>query len=96
MNVGPMGSIGRAQQEAADRARESQSDKKAEQASGIGEAQHDEGAGDRDADGRRIWEEVAEKKPSESDESDSSAPAGESPQSKDPSGQSGKNIDLSG
>lgn len=96
MNVGPMGSIGGAQQEAADRARQSQSEKKAEQAGGIGEAQHDEGAGDRDADGRRIWEENAEEKPSETEESDSTPTANDSPPSKDPSGQSGNNLDLRG
>ncbi len=109
MSVGPMGILGGAagsplsqsqgsdvnktQQEATDQSRRTQADNQAEQASGVGQTEHDEQASDRDADGRRLWE-IAEKPPRDS--VDEERDAGETPQSKDPSGSRGGQLDISG
>ena len=110
MSVGPLGMIGsaagtplsqtkgsdadKAQHDAANQARESTAARQAERASGIGQTEHDEQASDRDADGRRVWE-IGGKKPQE--ESADEQSAGETaPQSKDPTGRSGSQLDLSG
>jgi hypothetical protein len=59
-------------------------------AAGIGQTDgEDHQTADRDADGRRAWE-IPPQKNAEGD------PADEPPQVKDPSGQSGGTIDLSG
>ncbi len=107
MSVGPMGMAGsaagsvyaqghgsdveRTQQDEANHTRQSQSSEKAEQASGVGQTEEDEGANDRDADGRRLWEAPPEG-PSAAEEQ----PPGDQPRSKDPTGQAGGNLDLSG
>lgn len=108
MSIGPLGIVGglagaplaqtkgseleRAQQDTSAQARETKTNQTAEQAAGIGLTDgEDHQASDRDADGRRLWE----------------APAGggdgtkaEQPptprQSKDASGVSGTQLDLSG
>jgi hypothetical protein len=71
------------------------SNQKAESAAGIGETDgEDHEAAERDADGRRIWEESPKKKEGEpAAEDEASADA---PRSKDPSGASGNLLDLSG
>ncbi len=71
-----------------------QSDKKAENAAGIDAADgEDHETAERDADGRRIWEDSHRKK---EDESEDSPPPPESPRCKDVSGQSGTLLDLEG
>ena len=87
--------VGRAQQESTNQARKVESAQKAEDAAGVGETDQDEEASDRDADGRRIWEVGPDGKrrmkrlpPSVAEES--------SPRSKDATGQSGNQLDLSG
>ena len=90
------------QQQATDQTRKANSDDKAEQASGVGETEQDEQASDRDADGRKLWEgtpesEQSESEQSESEQSDSETPTGgDVQQSRDPSGERGSNLDLSG
>lgn len=73
-------------------------EKHAEQSAGIGQTEQDQETSDRDADGRRHWErrdEAGTKLPN-----DSARPVSETDsnlrQSKDPTGQSGVNLDLTG
>lgn len=107
MSIGPTGMIGsaagsplaqgqgsevnRAQQDTADHARQNQLAEKAEDAAGVGQTEEDEGASDRDADGRRLWE-----APPEAPEQEAEEPQGADPRSKDPTGQKGGQLDLSG
>jgi hypothetical protein len=82
----------KAQQQATDQARQANSDEKAERAAGVGETEQDEQASDRDADGRKLWE-----GDSGAEQSDSESPdAHQTPPSRDPSGDRGGNLDLSG
>ena len=69
------------------------SGEKAENAAGIAATDEDSQTEDRDADGRRLWEETA-KAGSKHEAGDKAAEA--APKSKDPSGQSGNQLDLSG
>jgi hypothetical protein len=84
--------VDRAEQDANDQKRQVTNELKAEAAAGIAETDGQEHqTNERDADGRRPWEILAKKaKPAE--------PAAELPpvQSKDPSGESGGQLDLSG
>ena len=107
MSIGPMGTLGsaagsqlaqgqgsdvnRAQQDTADNARQTQSTDKAESAAGVGQTEQDEQATDRDADGRRIWE-----LPPEAGEQEPEQQALGEQRSKDPTGQKGGQLDLSG
>lgn len=71
--------------------RKVQADREAEAAAGIGETDGEDHETDqRDADGRRIWEDTGRKK-SEDEKSQEDAP-----RSKDASGHSGNLLDLSG
>jgi hypothetical protein len=78
--------------DAADQAREVQANRQAEAAAGIGETEEDSQASERDADGRRLWEQPAKPPPEEADESEAALPH----LSKDPSGESGGELDLLG
>lgn len=109
MNIGSVGIVGsfstgqlqqargadadRAAQDARTQARGADSARQAEAAAGIGQTMEDEGASDRDADGRRLWERAEQKadgeKPSESGDQ-------ELPHSRDPSGDAGGTLDLTG
>ena len=86
--------VERAGQDATSQQRRVQTDQKAESAAGVGEADGDDHeAEERDADGRRLWEEASkpEGEPAETD--DTPLP----PQrSKDTTGESGNLLDLSG
>jgi len=109
MNVGPMsGVVGsaagaplsqtagseteRAKKDATATQRQVDNDTKAEKASGVGQTESDEGTSDRDADGRRLWEQAAAAKQDDTQPSDPEPPN----QTKDPTGQSGSELDLSG
>ena len=59
---------------------------KSERASGIGETEQDQQASERDADGRRLWEETGKKKTSRE------AEAAKPRQAKDPTGVSGNSL----
>jgi len=111
MSVGPMGAVPgsvagsplaqtsgseteRARHDAGAQQRRIQSDQKAESAAGIGETDgEDHETADRDADGRRPWE--APPEPGAAETSDPNAPA-DPPRNKDPSGESGNLLDLTG
>jgi hypothetical protein len=63
-----------------------------EKASGIGQTEQDSEASERDADGRRLWEDTGKKK-----KEDASAEQSETQrQAKDASGMSGNSLDLTG
>jgi hypothetical protein len=105
MSIGPMGGtpanaagvplaqtkgseIDRAQQEVAARQRQSYYSEKADAAAGVGETDgEDHETAERDADGRLLWE-----PPDESTPAEKHVP----PKSKDPTGQSGSFLDLTG
>ena len=111
MNLGPMGVIGstagsslaqsqgtdvnRAQQDTSDQSRQAQLNDKAEKAAGVGETEQDAETSDRDADGRRPWEITRAVDPDDSVEQDGSSDETDR-KSKDPSGQKGRRLDLSG
>jgi hypothetical protein len=81
----------RTQKDAAARERLVDGQAKSERASGIGETQEDQQTGERDADGRRLWETPAKKKDvAASDEPELERKA------KDPTGMSGNELDLTG
>lgn len=66
---------------------------RADAAAGVGVTQGDTETSDRDADGRRLWEVGPDKKKlDDSSDSNTTAP----PPAKDPTGQSGTHLDLSG
>jgi hypothetical protein len=82
----------RAQKDAATRERLVDGQNKSERASGIGTTQEDQQTGERDADGRRLWER-SEKKKSATGEPDAAEPER---RAKDPTGLSGNALDLTG
>lgn len=86
--------IDRTKSEVANRAREAEAERLSEVASGVGETGEEKEAGDRDADGRRFWETPLDGQRSTMGESASANAS--ILQSKDASGQSGRNVDLSG
>jgi len=111
MSIGPMGMMGslaggqlaqtkgsdtdRVQQETAAQSRETKTAEKAELAAGIGQTTEDAETSDRDADGRRLWEPGDE--PDEQATADgANGAADEMPKAKDPAGDCGVNLDLSG
>lgn len=76
------------------------SEKHADAASGIGTTEEDQGAEDRDADGRRLWED-----PADDDGEQDEHPPQEQPETppqptdkrvKDPKGEAGSRLDLLG
>jgi len=109
MSMGPIGGIAssvagtslaqakgseveRAQHDSTAQQNRAQNDMRAEMAAGIGQADgEDHEAAERDADGRRLWEQQAGP-PKAEDETPPPPP----PMSKDATGQSGNNLDLSG
>lgn len=111
MSMGPLGIIGsvattrqaqtkggeadRAAQDTANQARQTASENKAEQAAGIGQTEQDQESSDRDADGRRLWEEQGPGNQEEPQDSPANEEA-DAPRSKDPTGASGQQLDLSG
>jgi hypothetical protein len=111
MSVGPMGFFGsiaatplaqsqgsdvdRAAQDSAGQSRQASNEAKAENAAGIGQTDGEEhAAAERDADGRRLWEKPPGKKdPAGAPPAPAAVPP---PLSKDASGQSGNQLDLTG
>jgi len=107
MSIGSLGLIGslattplpqkaadadKAVRDAADQSREAQAARLAEAAAGIGETEEDSQASERDADGRRLWEQPPGKPPP--DEEAASAQDTPPALSKDPSGEAGGELDL--
>jgi len=84
--------VERTQQDATAQQARATSNQKAEAAAGIGETDgEDHETAQRDADGRRLWEEPPEP-PEKAEEDEAPVP----PRSKDPSGASGNLLDLTG
>ncbi len=112
MSVGPMGGLAgsaagsslaqtkgseveRAAQDTASQKRRIHTDAKAESAAGIGETDgEDHESAERDADGRRIWEDQRRGEPDAQDGGDLEAPP--TRQSRDATGTSGNQLDLTG
>ena len=110
MSTGALGAIGsvatgqlqqtrsaeadRATQEVSNQTRHAESNRRANDAAGIGETQREGETSERDADGRRLWE--RSEKPKQNAPEDPSAESATTSQSKDPSGIAGNQIDLSG
>ena len=86
--------VERTQQDVRNQQREARNDVRAENAAGIGETDgEDHQPGERDADGRRFWEESPGRKASRTAEP---AAGPQEPQSKDATGKTGSLLDLSG
>ncbi len=83
----------RAQKDSAAQHRQIDANQKAEQAAGIGQTEQDQESSDRDADGRRLWEGPAN---SAKDAKNEEAPDALLRQSKDATGQSGTQLDVTG
>lgn len=110
MSIGSLGIVGslaatplaqkgpeaeKVQRETVDHSRQTQSQSLAESASGIGQTEEESQASERDADGRRPWEQRERKTPAEIEEpasQDAAVPAA----AKDPSGNCGKLLDIQG
>jgi hypothetical protein len=89
----PAGDTDRAQHDSGAQQSQNHSDLKAEQAAGIGQTDgEDHETEDRDADGRRPWELPPKKKEAAAEASTSES----TPHSKDPSGERGNSLDLTG
>jgi len=84
----------RVDSDATDQTRATTADEHAENAAGIGQTEEDSGTTDRDADGRRIWENTRRKKAAPSATAPTESPA--PPVSKDPTGACGGELDLVG
>ena len=110
MSIGSLGIVGglagmplsqrtaeleRAERETAEQAREAKAAEKAEDAAGIGQTEEDSQAAERDADGRRPWEQQG--KPKAAANQDPPAESGPVPaRPKDPTGERGGELDLVG
>jgi hypothetical protein len=86
--------VERVQQETAVHERAVESTAEAEAAEGIGTTNEEQAASDRDADGRRPWEIGPQENPDDSAKLSSDSPS--SQRAKDPTGQAGSQLDLSG
>jgi len=82
----------RVERETTEQSRAADATEHAENAAGIGQTEEDAGTTDRDADGRRLWENTRRKKAAAADAAESTAP----PVSKDPTGSCGGQLDLVG
>ena len=86
--------VERTQQDLRNQQRQVQNDVRAENAAGIGEADgEDHQPAERDADGRRFWEESPGRKTSRSPQAQGTP---DQPRSKDATGKTGSLLDLSG
>jgi len=83
----------RAQKESLAQHRQITAQQQAELAAGIGQTQQDQESSERDADGRRLWEAPAKPSKETSDDGPNETPPR---QSKDATGQSGTQLDLTG
>ena len=84
------GSQERAAADAATVERQATQDRKADAAAGVGEAAEDQQSGDRDADGRRLWEPPPEKSTAAREQEAPPSP------SKDATGTAGNTLDMTG
>ena len=82
--------VDRTQKDSAAHTRQVDANQQAERAAGIGQTEQDQEAFERDADGRRLWE-----APPDAKDADANNATG-TRQSKDATGQSGTQLDLTG
>jgi hypothetical protein len=110
MSAGPIGTIGslatgqlqqgrqadagRANQDAGDQSRAVEGSKRAENAAGIGEMEQEGAASDRDADGHRPWEK--RQRPHDPAKPSELPGEPEAPRGRDPTGEAGTQLDLTG
>ena len=83
----------RIERETTEQTRQTTADEKAENAAGIGQTEEDSQTSERDADGRRPWENTRRKK---TPPASATAESTELPSSKDPTGACGNQLDLMG
>jgi hypothetical protein len=83
----------RVQKDALHQQRQSDSSQQAEGAAGIGQTDEDQQSSERDADGRRFWEAPATRQSKEANKETTETVVR---QSRDASGQSGTQLDLTG
>ncbi|MCI0331972.1 MAG: hypothetical protein L0228_01950 [Planctomycetes bacterium] len=83
----------RAQKESLAQSRQVDANQKAELAAGIGQTEQDQESSERDADGRRLWESPAK---AGKERQDTEVVESTVRQSKDATGQSGTQLDLTG
>ena len=74
--------------------RKADSEKQAEEASGIGQTSEDQQSSDRDADGRRLWEGDPRDASQQAEEPENSST--DNPRPKDPTGNRGGELDITG
>ena len=107
MSVGPLGfggsvagselsqrlgsEVERSKHEADNQTRQISAEKHAEKSAGLGETEGDEATSDRDADGQRIWEDMGGH-----DQTEDGDQQQQERKSKDPDGESGSHLDISG
>lgn len=100
MTLGPLGNtagLSGAQNDVAGQVRRARADGQAERAEGLGATDADQETSDRDADGRRIWEIGSDKEDDASPPDDQDQPSEPAePKAKDPTGNSGGLLDLTG
>ena len=86
----------RASQDVGNQQRSDKLGDKAEAAAGVGQTEEDQGTAERDADGRRMWEGSPEG--NSPDEQENAEPDDEQQehQAKDPTGNTGNALDLTG
>jgi hypothetical protein len=109
MSIGSLGIVGslagsplaqkapeadKVQKDATDRTRQTDAELRAESAAGIGQTEEESQASERDADGRRPWE-MPQRKQGDEPVPEVSADGGTT-SAKDPSGDRGSLIDISG
>jgi hypothetical protein len=108
MSIGSLGIVGglaatplpqraaeaeKTQRETIEQARATQASEQAENAAGIGQTEEDSQTSERDADGRRLWEEQRRVKAKTAEPAADQSPL---PLAKDPSGECGGTLDLFG
>jgi hypothetical protein len=86
----------RTQRDTAAQHRQIDGNERSERASGIGQTEEDQESSERDADGRRLWEGPAKRGKDAKEEPTADDATATSKQSKDPTGQSGTKLDLTG
>ncbi|MEM9351653.1 MAG: hypothetical protein AAGA92_01440 [Planctomycetota bacterium] len=83
--------------EARSQERKADTDQQADKAAGIGQTEEDQQSSDRDADGRRLWENPAgHGEQNQEDEEAAGQRTAERPRPKDPTGNCGNGLDLTG
>jgi len=85
----------RVQKDGQSHSRQVDADQQAEKAAGIGQTHEDQESSERDADGRRLWEAPASEAKNKPNE-DADVAESATRQSKDATGQSGTQLDLTG